>query len=632
MIEPENSMDSPDPLDEAARKPAGEASEMLPEDISRWGSLPAEVLSLRERVELLEARVQALTIGNASASASVPPQIQIAIARENKKAEDRPKPSASAAADVSFQQPVKPSLEARIGSQWFNRIGILAVLIGAAWFLKYAVDQHWLGSAARLWIGIASGISLIAWSERFRHKDFPVFAFSLKAVGTGLLYLSLWAAFSLFHLVSYPVAFCGMVLVTIGNAWLCWWQRSELLAAYAMVGGLLTPALLNSQDVPIPALGSYLLLLNAGLLALLLVRRWPRLLPGAFVGTSSYLIGLSLHAGPERTEIGFLTVLFFIGFSLAPFAVAAMGESGARIAVALTVSNALLGGFELWHAWPGGEAHAQWLPVLLAVWFAVLLVPAARFAAGLRPVFGGLVVAFAALGLWTLLPVPGVIAGWALEGASLLFLAQRRDDSGLFQSPRAGDGLILASAILLAASSIGGSLAVKATQAVVVNERFGLYLLLVCIAAFTVRLAARQHGARLKAGLGGSPTDAQWVHTGSGAAITGTILLLLGGVFEIHRYWLGILGTGERFWDSAWAAVLGVGLLILGFKVRWALLRWQALVLLTLAIVKVFLFDTRSLSQGFRILSFLGLGVLLLAVSFIYQRDLLHLRGEEHQG
>ena len=37
------------------------------------------------------------------------------------------------------------SLESRIGSQWFNRVGILAVLIGMAWFLKLAIDNHWIG-------------------------------------------------------------------------------------------------------------------------------------------------------------------------------------------------------------------------------------------------------------------------------------------------------------------------------------------------------------------------------------------------------------------------------------------------------------------------------------------------------
>ena len=51
--------------------------------------------------------------------------------------------------------------------------------------------------------------------------------------------------------------------------------------------------------------------------------------------------------------------------------------------------------------------------------------------------------------------------------------------------------------------------------------------------------------------------------------------------------------------------------------------------LLAVSIAKVFLFDMSQLSQGFRILSFLGLGALLLAISFVYQRDWLNLRGQE---
>ena len=87
------------------------------------------------------------------------------------------------------------SLENRIGSQWFNRIGILAVLIGVAWFLKLAFDNHWIGPLGRVIIGLLAGAALIVWSERFHHRGFAVFSFSLKAIGSGTLYLSLWAAF-----------------------------------------------------------------------------------------------------------------------------------------------------------------------------------------------------------------------------------------------------------------------------------------------------------------------------------------------------------------------------------------------------------------------------------------------------
>jgi uncharacterized membrane protein len=75
--------------------------------------------------------------------------------------------------------------------------------------------------------------------------------------------------------------------------------------------------------------------------------------------------------------------------------------------------------------------------------------------------------------------------------------------------------------------------------------------------------------------------------------------------------------------------LFGAALLGIGFWKKSAFLRWQALAILTLSIAKVFLVDTRQLSQGYRILSFLGLGILLLAVSFAYQRDWLGLRANK---
>ncbi|MGB7133789.1 MAG: DUF2339 domain-containing protein, partial [Acidobacteriaceae bacterium] len=84
-----------------------------------------------------------------------------------------------------------------------------------------------------------------------------------------------------------------------------------------------------------------------------------------------------------------------------------------------------------------------------------------------------------------------------------------------------------------------------------------------------------------------------------------------------------------QFTYSAFFMAFGAALLAAGFWRRSAFLRWQALVLIAATIAKVFVLDLNALSQGYRILSFLGLGALLLAVSFVYQRDWLHLRNAE---
>ena len=101
------------------------------------------------------------------------------------------------------------SLERRIGSQWLNRVGVVAVLIGVSYFLKLAFDNGWIGPGLRVLIGCLAGVGLCWWSERFRRPNSLAFSHSLKAVGVGVLYLSLWASFQLYHLLPRGHRICG---------------------------------------------------------------------------------------------------------------------------------------------------------------------------------------------------------------------------------------------------------------------------------------------------------------------------------------------------------------------------------------------------------------------------------------
>jgi len=69
--------------------------------------------------------------------------------------------------------------------------------------------------------------------------------------------------------------------------------------------------------------------------------------------------------------------------------------------------------------------------------------------------------------------------------------------------------------------------------------------------------------------------------------------------------------------------------MVAGFWKRWSLLRWQAIVLIGITIVKVFTYDVSALDREYRIASFIALGVILLAISFLYQRDWLKLQKAE---
>src|SRR6185295_2993088 len=69
----------------------------------------------------------------------------------------------------------------------------------------------------------------------------------------------------------------------------------------------------------------------------------------------------------------------------------------------------------------------------------------------------------------------------------------------------------------------------------------------------------------------------------------------------------------------AWG-VEGIALLAAGFPLRDRVLRLSGIALLMFCILKLFLFDLRHLETLPRILSFMVLGLILVAVSWVYTR------------
>jgi uncharacterized membrane protein len=71
---------------------------------------------------------------------------------------------------------------------------------------------------------------------------------------------------------------------------------------------------------------------------------------------------------------------------------------------------------------------------------------------------------------------------------------------------------------------------------------------------------------------------------------------------------------------SGYLSLLGVAALIAGLRRDLSRLRSAALVLLLATVAKVFLYDLSMLTSLYRVASFVGVGLLLLAGAFAYQR------------
>jgi uncharacterized membrane protein len=136
--------------------------------------------------------------------------------------------------------------------------------------------------------------------------------------------------------------------------------------------------------------------------------------------------------------------------------------------------------------------------------------------------------------------------------------------------------------------------------------------------------------ASLRIALTGEPSLV-WAQLSGGSVIAINLIAVLTGVHEVGALWPATaadpdLELRRALAVSAFLMLYGAALLAVGFWRRSAFVRWQALVLLVFSIAKTFLYDMRNLSQGYRFVSFLALGALLMAISFAYQKDWLSLR------
>jgi uncharacterized membrane protein len=529
---------------------------------------------------------------------------------------------------------VKPtsSLENRIGAQLLNRVGILAVLIGVAWFLKLAFDRNWIGPPVRVWIGLACAAGLIAWSERFRRRGFPAFSYSLKALGTSIAYLSLWAASSIFHLAPSGLIFLAMTAVTIANAVLARRQDSELLALYALAGGLATPALLSLEHSNQTFLFSYLALLNGGAVLLLALRPWKRMAWAALLGTGFYYIGgaLSENDSSHLPAAVFFLALFFAAFTAAPLLILRRAKSpDSLFPVAFPIANAMATWVALMVLFGAGGQHPArpWVTVALAV-ACLMSAAAARRPAALCRTNLGLGIFFVSVAVPLEFHGSVVTLCWLGESLLLVAWAKASEDAALRVFSTAVLTLAALSLLLDWTAGTPHPLAVAA------NLHFATSLTGAAVFAAVTGLS-----------LGGKPGRGfgSWTYLAAFAAIAFSFTILVAVSLEIHHYWFcgagffrdfcGGYGQQERRaiaagWSySAWWMLYGAALMAAGFLRRSAFLRWQALVVLAFSIAKVFLNGVSQQSQGYRVLSFLALGVVLLAISFAYQRDWLRLRG-----
>ncbi|HUS20208.1 MAG TPA: DUF2339 domain-containing protein [Terriglobales bacterium] len=606
------------------------------------GSSQEEFLELQRQVAELTRRVYHL-----EQAAGIAPIAPVPSASLDKPPVPNAAPPPAPAGTALHVVPSDRNLENVIGSQWLNRIGIVALLTGAAYFLKLAIDNHWIGPGGQVAIGLLAGVALVFWSNFLHGRGYKYFSYSLTAVGVGVMYLSLWAAFQLYHLVPASVAFVAMIMVTASAAALAVRMEAQILAAVALAGGFATPMLLSTgQNRPVE-LFSYLLLLDIFAVILVTARPWRRLLLGAFVMTTVYYVGwhFRFYTNEQRVIAISFASMFFALFACLPLIrriqlpiaeeAKALAHVRSRTLIAIALLNPILYFIQVYALYDEHPQSLAWLAVLLAAIYIGLsrrlqddleaLPENQQFERWLHLAIG---LGFLTTAIPLKLEAHWITIGWFVEAALLLAVGNRFDNAFLKNSSIAA--LALGIFRLLFIDNF------HPTQ-LIFNARFATYLVAIAVFAGIAWQLRQEHGSKHKAF--------------AIAILCLNLLALWGSNLEIadhfnRQYQAGFnhnapydYGAQDQSWrttmrsrDFTYSAlwmIYGALALVIGFWRKLAFLRWQALVLIAITIAKVFLYDLKNLSGALRVLSFIGLGALLMAISFLYQKGYLTAGAEE---
>lgn len=559
--------------------------------------------------------------------------------------EGKPAPAATpaeAAAPAPEPEPAaaKPArsgkeIEAKIGGKWLNYIGITALIIGMGFFIKYAFENEWIGPTGRVVLGMLVGLCFVGWGELWRSK-YTYYSQGLVGGGIAILFLALFGAASFYQIIPMNIGRVLFIVVTVFAVLLSIRYRASSIAFMGFLGGYLNPILLSTGQNQQVALLTYVTILDLGVLVVAFFRNWKWLNIFALVATAAIFGGWAakfydLQPIPYATTQLFLTLFFVIFGFLSIFynVIHKQKTSLLDLIFIFVVASAFFGSSyaNLYDRYP--DLMGLFSGAMAAVYLGLALISHRQKAVEQRLVLTFLAVALGFLVIMVPIQLEKnwITIGWAVLAGALVWIGIRTDSNPILL---AGSALLVMAIGKLLFFDLSVDIYAAGFRSFL-NDRF-LTALVVAAAVFMSSYLF----FRIKAAEYARPVSLVLF-------ITGHFILLVICSLEIfdlfavpmNRLQAGMIGNydytqyldlynryvyAQRLSLSGLWAIYSVALVVVGFVKRHAPSRILAIVLFFVTILKVFIFDLSSLENIYRIISFIGLGIILLLVSFLYTR------------
>jgi len=512
-------------------------------------------------------------------------------------------------------------LEIQVGQKWLLIAGLLTMVFGVGYFLKYSFDQGWVGPAGRVSMAYVWGILFLLAGNLFQKKNFRSFGLSLVGGGIAVLYFATFAAFQLYGLLNQTVSFTVMILITVLASLLSILFDVKWLAVLGLIGGFLTPALLSTgQDNQI-ALMSYMTILNLGLLSIAFYKKWDLLNILGFLFTYLLFTGWFVrHYGESKfwPAIVFLTIFFLI-YSVTPFAYQLIRKSSEKLRGAvIMVPNAFIA-FGFSYGMIADRFTSAWVSVITLFYALVFLSLATylyRREAHRQEAF---VLLLTQATLFLVITVPLLFSQhwitifWAVQALILLWMGIKL----------ARKGLVVGAYVLLAIVcykflfyDYNAVFHINLSYRIAVRGSYDYLLLERFVTTFVLLVVLY---------LSGTMTRASALRTFSPERNDSAVIFTVLGIamfivfnIEASAFFYAHLRPARFAAISVLWTVFSVGLMIIGFRKNIATVRKVSIALFGVTILKVFLFDMAKFSTPYRIISFIILGLVLVGTSYLY--------------
>jgi uncharacterized membrane protein len=541
------------------------------------------------------------------APGSVPNNSQVTTAPLPTQQPQASLPQASLAPSV----PAAPVLPSFSTVQWITGVGVLALVLGMGFFLKYAIDQGWITETMRIVLGLFVGLLLATLGELW-HKKHEKYANALSAGGIAVLYFTIYATHAFYSLISSDAAFILTIILSVITFFLKYRYTTKLFAVLSIVGAYLAPILFMPNLGQFNVLFPYLTIVTIVSMLLFFKEEGFEILFLSLFGFAiNYVIWadknqLFLFMTQAVTLLSINAFIYFIGSAVAVRKKTEVAKFSSEIETHAGLWFGMMGMFFVAAFWQQFSLfYREYTPLVLALLGTLTLLTYlildrleyVKINYTLALLSGALLT----LAIFKQFTMP-------MEGYYLLLLAVIGLLVGKFYD-RPEIRLAAFGVLMFATLRAIFQDQPKAAE-FLLNARFALIITTALVFIFAGWLY------RTVSDLAYDVSMRKLYFP-----IAALIIWFAVSVEILANFGTYDTGNSRNLLLSMWWIGYAVLLTLIGGYFKQAVFRKMAALLFVLSILKVFLYDVSALDTGYRIVSFIVLGIILLTMAFAYQKN-----------